>query len=100
MSGRTSRRRPRQPGGRVVSGSQLSARVERQLDRVIDPCSRFNGSWLSFNDLGMIESVLETEPGRVLIRLLLDDPLCLYMVDIHTEIRNAALEVPGVERVD
>jgi metal-sulfur cluster biosynthetic enzyme len=83
-----------------VSNSSLSERVERQLDGVIDPCSRFNGTWLSFNDLGMIESVIETEPGRVLIRLMLDDPLCLYMVDIHTEVRAAALEAIGVEQVD
>jgi metal-sulfur cluster biosynthetic enzyme len=73
---------------------------EAALAGVIDPCSRFNGTHLSFVDLGMVEGLSEPEPGRVVVRLLLDDPFCLYMVDIRSSVRDALLDVPGVHHVD
>jgi metal-sulfur cluster biosynthetic enzyme len=70
------------------------------VGRVLDPCGRANGTGLSLGDLGMVDDVQLIADGHVLVNLLLDDPLCLYMVDIHTEVRAAALEVDGVVRVD
>jgi metal-sulfur cluster biosynthetic enzyme len=79
--------------------SGLATRLEQALGEVLDPCSVFNGSRLSFLDLGMVDSVEFSEPGRVTIRLLLDDPVCLYVAQIHDQIRQAALSVDGVEEV-
>jgi metal-sulfur cluster biosynthetic enzyme len=70
--------------------------VWRALHGVIDPCSRFNGSRLSLFALGMIDDVSVDADGVAQIRLLLDDPTCLYLVEIHKEISAAAVSVPGV----
>lgn len=77
----------------------LEHQVLEQLGTVIDPCSRHNGTWLSFVDLGMVEGVIDEGDGRVRVRMLLDDPVCLFMVDIQSEVRQAAESVPGVESV-
>jgi metal-sulfur cluster biosynthetic enzyme len=78
----------------------LREQIEEAIQGVVDPCSRFNGTFLSFVDLGMIDAIEIGEDGRVLIRLLLDDPLCPYMPDIRTELRQAVLAVPGVNDLE
>lgn len=74
--------------------------VFEQLKTVIDPCARHNGTQLSFVDLGMVEEVVDRGDGVVGVRMLLDDPVCLFMVDIQAEVRQAALRVEGVETVE
>ena len=78
----------------------LRDQITAELGQVLDPCSRFNGTRLSFVDLGMIESIDLVKPGHVVIRLLLDDPICLYLVEIHENVRQAAMRVDGVDHVD
>lgn len=80
--------------------SALQRQVWDALDGVLDPCSRFNGSYLSFVALGMIDEVRVDDAGVVHVRLLLDDPTCLYMVEIHHEVREAVCSVPGVTSVE
>jgi metal-sulfur cluster biosynthetic enzyme len=70
------------------------------LDGVLDPCSRFNGTYLSFVALGMVDEVRADDAGAAHVRLLLDDPTCLYMVEIHHEVRQVVLGVPGVTAVE
>jgi metal-sulfur cluster biosynthetic enzyme len=74
--------------------------VFEQLGTVIDPCARHNGTRLSFVDLGMVEEVVDKGDGVVLVRMLLDDPVCLFIVDIQAEVREAALRVEGVREVE
>ena len=74
--------------------------VERALAGVLDPCSRMNGSDLSFVELGMIDEVRLEAGGVVHVRLFLDDPLCLYITEIYREIRDVLLDVPGVTHVE
>jgi metal-sulfur cluster biosynthetic enzyme len=82
------------------NGDRVTAAVWEKLSEVLDPCSMHNGTRLSFVDLGMV-SAIEVEPGgHARIRLLLDDPVCLYMVDIISSIREAALSVSDVTTVD
>ena len=83
-----------------TADARLRALITEQLAGVIDPCSRFNGTRLSFVDLGMVDSIDVTAPGRVRVRLLLDDPICTYMVEIHQTVREAVLQVEGIEHVD
>jgi metal-sulfur cluster biosynthetic enzyme len=71
-----------------------------RVGRVLDPCGRANGTGLTLGDLGMVDDVQLIADGHVLVSLLLDDPVCLYMVDIHAEVKAAALAVEGVVRVD
>lgn len=78
----------------------LAREVWTSLGRVLDPCSRFNGSYLSFVDLGMVDAVEVTDDGVAHIRLLLDDPTCLYMAEIHREIHAVGLAVPGITGVE
>jgi metal-sulfur cluster biosynthetic enzyme len=70
------------------------------LDQVLDPCSRFNGTNLSFVALGMVDGVEVAAGGLARIRLLLDDPTCLYMVEIYKQVREAVLSVPGITEVE
>jgi metal-sulfur cluster biosynthetic enzyme len=80
----------------MPSPEATAAAVWRALDGVLDPCSRFNGSRLSFVALGMVDDVSVDTDGVAQIRLLLDDPTCLYLVEIHKEVSAAATSVPGV----
>jgi metal-sulfur cluster biosynthetic enzyme len=78
----------------------LADQVREALRGVLDPCSLFNGTRLSLVELGMVANVEHTGNGCVRISLLLDDPVCLYVADIHHELRAVALAVPGVSRVE
>jgi len=80
--------------------SSLHRQVEEAIAEVVDPCSRFNGTFISFTDLGMVDALEVNDDGHVLIRLLLDDPLCPYLPDIRSELREAVLAVPGVKELE
>jgi metal-sulfur cluster biosynthetic enzyme len=82
-----------------MTDENIVDKVKANLELVLDPCSRINGTRLSLVELGMIERVTEVSPGEVKIDLFLDDPMCIYMVDIHTEVRAAATTVAGVDKV-
>jgi metal-sulfur cluster biosynthetic enzyme len=75
-------------------------KVRGALSRVIDPCSKMMGGMLSLADLGMVESLDITDDALVRVVLVLDDPICVYLHDIHCEIRDAILAVPGVRAVE
>jgi metal-sulfur cluster biosynthetic enzyme len=77
----------------------LRERVREALACVLDPCSVFNGTRLNFVDLGMVQRIDVGAGGEVVVRLLLDDPVCLYVAQIHEEVRRAALAVAGVSEV-
>lgn len=70
--------------------------VRDRVSEVLDPCSVHNGTRLTFADLGMIDDVSVDDAGTARIRLVLDDPLCVYMVEIITGLRAAALSVDGI----
>jgi metal-sulfur cluster biosynthetic enzyme len=77
----------------------LADRVRERVSQVIDPCGRTNGTGLTLGELGMIDRVDVTEDDVVLVTLLLDDPVCLYSVPIHTDVAAAARSVAGVANV-
>lgn len=72
--------------------------LEQAVTGVADPCGLLYGTNSTFGELGMIDA-LEVEGATVTVRLLLDDPNCLYMPQIIANIEAAAKRVPGVERV-
>ncbi len=79
--------------------SLLQTQVEHAVGDVLDPCSRLNGTRLSFGELGMIDAVTVGEGGEAHVRLLLDDPTCTYAYDILRDIQIAAGAVEGVTDV-
>lgn len=78
-------------------GPELAAAVRAAVGDVMDPCSLRNGARMTYEDLGMIDDAEVDDRGRATVRLVLDDPVCVYMVEIISGVRSAALGVPGVE---
>lgn len=72
--------------------------VEQAVTGVADPCGLLFGTNTTFGELGMIDA-LEVDGSTVTVRLLLDDPNCLYLPRIIADIEAAAKQVPGVEHV-
>lgn len=83
-----------------MSSAPLEGAIRERLATVLDPCSVHNGTRMSFVDLGMIDAVDVSPEGDARVRLVIDDPVCIYMVDILTSVRDAVLEVPGVRTAD
>ena len=82
-----------------MTPNTLQSQVEHAVSGVLDPCSRINGTWLSFGELGMIDTVSVSDDGDAHVRLLLDDPTCTYTFDIFSEIKLAAESIEGVKDV-
>ena len=72
--------------------------VRAAIDKVVDPCSRFNRTNMSLTQLGMVHSV-RVEGQKVTIKLLLDSPICDYLYEIDRGIQEAVGALPGVEHV-
>lgn len=83
--------------GDGVSADESAVRAA--IGAVVDPCSRLQGTDLSLLDLGMVERV-DVEGGRVLVELLLDDPLCMYTFTIQHDLRERIGAVEGVTEVE
>jgi metal-sulfur cluster biosynthetic enzyme len=69
------------------------------LATVYDTCSLFNGTRLNIVEMGLVHDV-EQEGGSVRVRLLLTDPMCLYLFEMRSQIIEALLALPGVEAVE
>jgi metal-sulfur cluster biosynthetic enzyme len=69
------------------------------LATVYDTCSLFNGTRLDIVEMGLVHDV-EQDGGTVRVRLLLTDPMCLYLFEMRSQIIEALSRVPGVEAVE
>lgn len=69
------------------------------LAAVHDTCSVFNGTHLDIVEMGLVHDV-EQEGGTVRVRLLLTDPMCLYLFEMRSQIIEALSALPGVETVE
>jgi metal-sulfur cluster biosynthetic enzyme len=68
------------------------------LSTVYDTCSVFNGTNLDIVEMGLVHDV-EQEGHSVRVRLLLSDPMCVYLFEMRSQIINALEALPGVEAV-
>ncbi len=73
--------------------------IYRALATVHDTCSVFNGTKLNIVEMGLVHDV-EQEGGTVRIRLLLTDPMCLYLFEMRSQIIAALQPLPGVEAIE
>jgi metal-sulfur cluster biosynthetic enzyme len=69
------------------------------LATVYDTCSLFNGTRLDIVEMGLVHDV-EQEGGTVRVRLLLTDPMCLYLFEMRAQIIEKLSRLPAVETVD
>ena len=75
------------------------AEIYEQLATVYDTCSVFNGTNLNIVEMGLVEEV-EQDGGRVRVRLLLTDPICLYQFEMRAQIIEALSGLPGIDAVE
>jgi metal-sulfur cluster biosynthetic enzyme len=73
--------------------------IYRALATVYDTCSLFNGTRLDIVEMGLVHAV-EQVGGTVRVRLLLTDPMCLYLFEMRSQIIEALSQVPGVDTVE
>ena len=69
------------------------------LSSVYDTCSVFNGTRLDIVEMGLVHDV-EQDKGSVSVRLLLTDPMCLYLFEMRSQIIDVLSALPGVESVE
>jgi metal-sulfur cluster biosynthetic enzyme len=69
------------------------------LSSVYDTCSLFNGTRLDIVEMGLVHDV-EQDEGHVRVRLLLTDPMCLYLFEMRSQIIDVLSPLPGVESVE
>ena len=78
-----------------------AAAVLAALSAVVDPCSKTNGCCVNLVYLVMVDSVdIDDSSGRVTVYLVLDDPVCLYLFDIRSEIKSRVEALTGVTAVE
>jgi metal-sulfur cluster biosynthetic enzyme len=69
------------------------------LSTVYDTCSVFNGTKLDIVEMGLVHDV-EWDGDTVRVRLLLTDPMCLYLFEMRSQIVQALEALPEVEAVE
>jgi metal-sulfur cluster biosynthetic enzyme len=69
-----------------------AGRVEAELEQVIDPCSCMTATPVSITDLGLVRTVAQ-HGDTISVHLCMTDPMCLYFVDIATEIKRRVAEL-------
>jgi len=73
--------------------------IYESLGTVYDTCSVFNGTRLDIVEMGLVHDV-EQDAGRVKVRLLLTDPMCLYLFEMRAQIIDVLSALPGIESVE
>ena len=69
------------------------------LGTVYDTCSVFNGTKLDIVEMGLVHDV-EWDGDTVRVRLLLTDPMCLYLFEMRSQIVLALEALPDVDSVE
>jgi len=75
--------------------TELEDKVREAVGRIVDP-----ETGMTFGEMQMITSVKEEEQGSVKVEFVPSSPFCPIAFKLSMDIRNAALEVPGVKRAD
>jgi metal-sulfur cluster biosynthetic enzyme len=82
-----------------MNDAALIARVETQLEGVVEPCSIAFGKPISIVEMGLIERIVVTD-SHVSITLCLTDAACVHYAAMARFIRDAVLALPEINSVD
>jgi ATP-binding protein involved in chromosome partitioning len=73
--------------------TELEDKVRAEVGKVMDP-----ETGQSFEEMQMIESVKENEPGTVTVEFVPTSPFCPIAFKLASDIKAAAKSVPGVNK--
>lgn len=73
--------------------TQLEDKVRQEVGKVLDP-----ETGQSFEEMQMIQSVKENEPGTVTVEFIPTSPFCPIAFKLAEDIKTAAKSVPGVNK--
>ncbi len=73
--------------------TQLEDNVRKEVGKVMDP-----ETGQSFEEMQMIQSVKETEPGNVTVEFVPSSPFCPIAFKLAADIKTAAKSVAGVTK--
>lgn len=71
----------------------LEDKVREAVGKVVDP-----ETGLSFAEMRMVTNVKEEQPGVVKVDFVPSSPFCPIAFKLSMDIKNAALNVPGVKK--
>jgi len=73
--------------------TQLEEKVRQEVGKVLDP-----ETGQSFQEMQMIESVKENEPGIVTVEFVPTSPFCPIAFKLAADLKEAAKSVSGVKK--
>jgi metal-sulfur cluster biosynthetic enzyme len=73
--------------------SEIENSVRQAVGKVVDP-----ETGQTFEEMQMIQSVKENEPGTVTVEFVPTSPFCPIAFKLAADIRDAANGVPGVKK--
>jgi metal-sulfur cluster biosynthetic enzyme len=82
----------------TTTGGALAEMVGGSIVDIIDPCSAAHGRPMGIVEFGIVKSV-EADGGDITVLLQLTSPTCMMVGMLSAQIREAAMQVPGVESV-
>ena len=77
----------------VPKMTQLEDKVREAVGHVVDP-----ETGMTFGEMQMITNVKEEEPGIFKVEFVPSSPFCPIAFKLATDLKNAALSVPGVRK--
>jgi metal-sulfur cluster biosynthetic enzyme len=72
---------------------ELEDKVREAVGQVVDP-----ETGMTFGEMQMITNVKEEEPGVFKVEFVPSSPFCPIAFKLATDIKNAAMRVPGVKK--
>jgi len=78
---------------------KLEAKIRHELDSIKDPCSLASGVPLGLDEMGLIDQVIISDEGAVVLRLRLTSPFCHMIGFFKTEATRLIAALPGVASV-
>jgi metal-sulfur cluster biosynthetic enzyme len=73
--------------------TEIEDKVRASVGQVVDP-----ETGMTFADMEMITNVKEESPGVVKVEFVPSSPFCPIAFKLATDIKGAALKVPGVKK--
>ena len=80
--------------------TRLRALITAELDEIKDPCSLAAGTPFGLAEMGLIDEIVISETGTVLVKLRLTSPFCHMIGFFKQEATRRIQSLPGVTAVE